>query len=149
MRGFPGGGVVKNLPANAGDTRNAGSIPGSGRSPGVGNGNPLQYPCQENPMARGAWWAIVHGATKSWTRLSTCTRRHSEILNYILQTLSHQSKKGSGRKLIMDWCKEVSQTFSHSLFSPLPIKPIFIALFIYLSYLPQILIFYLVYFNCL
>ena len=70
MRGFPGGVVVKNLPANAGDTRDAGSIPGSGRSPGVGNGNPLQYQCQENAMDRGAWWAIVHGAAKSWTRLS-------------------------------------------------------------------------------
>ena len=60
MRGFPGGGVVKNLPANAGDTRNAGSIPGSGRSPGVGNGNPLQYPCLENSIDRGSWQATVH-----------------------------------------------------------------------------------------
>ena len=90
MRGFPGGVVVKNLPANAGDTRDAGSIPGSGRSPGVGNGNPLQYQCQENAMDRGAWWAIVHGAAKSWTRLSTCTRRHSEILNYILYPISQK-----------------------------------------------------------
>ena len=47
-----------------------GSIPGSGRSPGVGNGNPLQYSCPENPMDRGAWRATVHGVTKSWTRLS-------------------------------------------------------------------------------
>ena len=60
--GFPGGSVVKNPPANAGD---AGSIPGSGRSPGVGNGNPLQYSCLGNPMDRGAWWAIVHRITKS------------------------------------------------------------------------------------
>ena len=65
--GFPGGSVVKNPPANAGD---AGSIPGSGRSPGVGNGNPLQYSCLGNPMDRGAWWAIVHRITKSQTRLS-------------------------------------------------------------------------------
>ena len=56
--GFAGGSVVKNLPANAGD---AGSIPGSGRSPGEGNGNPLQYSCLENPMVGGAWWATVHG----------------------------------------------------------------------------------------
>ena len=51
--GFPGGSVVKNPPANAGDARDAGSIPGSERSPGVGNGNPLQYSCLENPMDRG------------------------------------------------------------------------------------------------
>ena len=56
--GFAGGSVVKNLPANAGD---AGSIPGSGRSPGEGNGNPLQYFCLENPLGGGAWWATVHG----------------------------------------------------------------------------------------
>ena len=62
--------VVKNPPANAGDTRDAGLIPGSGRSPGVGNGNPVQYSCLENPMDRGTWKAIVHGAAKSGTRLS-------------------------------------------------------------------------------
>ena len=45
------------------------SIPGSGRSPGGGNGNPLQYSCLENPMDRGAWWAVVSGVAKSWTRL--------------------------------------------------------------------------------
>ena len=56
--------VVKNLPANAGDSREAGSIPGLGRSPGVGNGNPLQYSCLENPKDRGAWLAIVHRVTK-------------------------------------------------------------------------------------
>ena len=55
---------------NAGDP---GSIPGSGRSPGEGNGNPLQYSCLENPMARGAWWATVHGVAKSQTRLSNFT----------------------------------------------------------------------------
>ena len=52
--------LVKNLPANAGDIRDAGSMPGSGRSPGVGNGNPLQYSCLENPVDRGTWRAIVH-----------------------------------------------------------------------------------------
>ena len=50
--------MVKDLPANARDIRDADSIPGSGRSPGGGHGNPLQYPCQENPMVRGVWWAI-------------------------------------------------------------------------------------------
>ena len=58
------------LPANAGDTGDVGMIPGSGRSPGGGNGNPLQYSYLENPMDRGAWWATVHGVAKSRTRLS-------------------------------------------------------------------------------
>ena len=62
--------VVKNLPVNAGDIRGVGSIPGWGRSPGVGNGNPLQYSCLENPMDRGTWPATVHGVTKSQTRLN-------------------------------------------------------------------------------
>ena len=56
----PGGSVVKYPPENAGDSRDAGSIPGLGRYPGVGNGNPLQYSCPENHMDRGAWWATVH-----------------------------------------------------------------------------------------
>ena len=59
--GFPSGSVVKNLPANAGDV---GSISGSGRSPGEGNGTPPQYSCLENPMDRGAWWAAVNEAAK-------------------------------------------------------------------------------------
>ena len=59
--------VVKNLPAKAGDVRDAGSIPVSGRSPGEGNGNPLQYSCLENSMDRGAWQAIVHSVAKSDT----------------------------------------------------------------------------------
>ena len=58
---------VKNPPANAGDTGDVGSIPGSGRSPGEGNGNPLQYSCVETSMDGGALWAIVHGVAKSWT----------------------------------------------------------------------------------
>ena len=65
--GFPGGSVVKNLPANAGDARHVGSILGSGRSPGGGHGNPVQYSCLGNPMDRRAWRAIVDGATKSQT----------------------------------------------------------------------------------
>ena len=67
--GFPGGSVVKNPRANVGATRDAGSIPGSGRSPGGGNGNSLQYSCLENPMDKGAWWATVQGITKSQTQL--------------------------------------------------------------------------------
>ena len=57
----------KNLPANAEDTGEMGSIPGSGRSLGVGNGNPFQYSCLENSMDRGAWGAIAHGVSQSWT----------------------------------------------------------------------------------
>ena len=68
--GFLGGSAVKNPPANAGDTRDAVSIPGSGRSPGEGNGNPLQYSCLENPLDTGAWWVTVHGVTKRLTWLS-------------------------------------------------------------------------------
>ena len=62
--GFPGGSEDKASACNAGDL---GSIPGLGRSPGEGNGNPLQYSCLENPMDRGAWRATVHGVAKSWT----------------------------------------------------------------------------------
>ena len=65
-----GGSVVKNLPANAGDTEDSGSIPRSGRSLGEGNGNPLQYSCLENPTDRGVWQAIVRGVTTSQKRLS-------------------------------------------------------------------------------
>ena len=57
--------VGKNLSVNAGDVRDAGSIPRLGRSPGEGNSNPLQYSCLENPMDRGAWWATIHGVAKS------------------------------------------------------------------------------------
>ena len=66
-QGFPGGAKVKASACNAGDLS---SIPRSGRSPGGENGNPLQYPCMENPMDAGAWWATVHGVTKSQTQLS-------------------------------------------------------------------------------
>ena len=65
--GFPCGTMVKNLPYKAGDTGDLGSIPGFGRSPVGGDGNPLQYSCLENPMDRGAWRATVHGVVKSLT----------------------------------------------------------------------------------
>jgi len=64
---FPGGSVVKNSPANTGATGDMGSVPGSGRSPGEGNANPLQCSYQDNLMNRGAFRATVHGVAKSWT----------------------------------------------------------------------------------
>ena len=67
VRGFPCSSVGKESACSAGDP---GSIPGLGRSPGEENGNPLQYLCLENLIDRGAWWAAVHGVTKSWTQLS-------------------------------------------------------------------------------
>ena len=73
-----GGSEVKASACNTGDL---GLIPGSGRSPGEGNGNPLQYSCLENPMDGGAWWATVHGVAKSWTWLS-------DLTNFLLRKLS-------------------------------------------------------------
>ena len=67
--GFPG----VNPPANAGNERDAGWIPGLGRSPGVRNGNPFQYSCLGNPMDRGAWRTTVHGFAKGWTQFSSET----------------------------------------------------------------------------
>ena len=64
LLGFPGGSEGKKFTCSAGDS---GLIPGSGRSPGGGNGNPLQYSYLENPMDRGAWWAAAHGVAQSWT----------------------------------------------------------------------------------
>ena len=82
---FTGGSEVKSSASNAGDP---GSIPGSGRSPGEGNGNPLQYSCLENPMDRGAWWATVHGVPKSRTWLSnftfTFTFQSQSLMKWVL-----------------------------------------------------------------
>ena len=78
--------MVKNPPASQGDTRDSVSIPGSGRSPGEGNGNPLQYSWMGNPMDRGAWWAMVHRVTKSWTHrrdLASMHTPHVHICIYI------------------------------------------------------------------
>ena len=68
--------LVKNPSVNAGDVRDAGSIPGLGRSPGEGNSNPLQYSCLENPMDRGAWRATFHGVAKSQIRLKCLSTSH-------------------------------------------------------------------------
>ena len=71
--------MVKNPPANAGDAKDTNSIPGSGRSPGEGNGNPLQYSCLDNPMDRGAWRATVLGIAKSQTRLKQLSTQHTHM----------------------------------------------------------------------
>ena len=83
--GFLGGSAVKKPSANAGDE---GSIPRSGRSPGEGNGNPLQYSCLGNPMDRGAWWAIVHGVAKGPTRLSDWTTATSRIITTVNDSMT-------------------------------------------------------------
>ena len=92
--------VLKNLPANAGDARDVDSIPGLGRSPGGGHGNPLQYSCLENPMDRGAWCPTVHGVANSQTRLkrlSTHTRRlcsmYQKLCLKILYKMYHLKKR--------------------------------------------------------
>ena len=73
--------VVKNMPANAGDIRGAGSTPGLGRSPGGGHGNPLQYCHLENPIGRGIWWATVHKVTESRTQMSSLSCMHRGRIN--------------------------------------------------------------------
>ena len=89
--------VVKNLPANSGDIRDAGSIPGSGRSLGGGHGNPLQCSCLENPMDRRAWRATVHGIPKSKTPLSAHTLLRvpfmGPMVGFYPSILVEQSKK--------------------------------------------------------
>ena len=83
--------VVKNPLASVGDTRDLGSIPRSGRSAGVGIGNPLQYYCLENPMDRGAWWAIVHGVAEELDMIEhtyTCYFQPAMFIFYPLKTIS-------------------------------------------------------------
>ena len=83
--GFPGDSSgKKNRPTNAGDT---GLIPGSERSPGGGNDNPLQYYCLESSMDRGAWQATIHGVAKSQTQLSHWTHTHTHVISHILSFL--------------------------------------------------------------
>ena len=92
--------VIKNPPANARDIRDTGSIPGSGSSPGEGQGNSLQYPCLENSMDSGSWQATVHGVTKSQTRLSTHVHTHTHTGEWIVtefETLNkNETQKDQG-----------------------------------------------------
>ena len=89
--------VVKNPCASAGDIRDLGSVPGSGRSPGRGHGNPLQYSCLENPMDRGAWQATVHGVTKSRTQLKWLIM-HECLFSALLWHIRKWGLKWSGFK---------------------------------------------------
>ena len=82
--GFPGGTVVKNPPANAGDTGDTGSIPGSGRSSAGGHGNPLQYSCLKNSSDRGSWWASTRVRKESVTTEHACTYHIKYVRIHIL-----------------------------------------------------------------
>ena len=95
--GFPGGAVVKNLPANLKDIGDEDSIPESVRSPGVGNGNPSQYSCLENSTDSSLWWATVHGVTKNWAQLSNLehTHRHTHTHTHT-HTDTHTHTHGGG-----------------------------------------------------
>ena len=87
--GFPGGSVVKNMPANAGDPRETGAIP----ELGVGNGNPLQYSCLENSMDRRVWWVTVHRVTQGWTRQGLSKHESSwHMVSVNLTVASHGRK---------------------------------------------------------
>ena len=87
--GIPGGSVVRNLPASAGDV---GLIPGLGRSTGGGNGNPLQYSCLGNPMARGAWQAMPSQRVRpDWTHTRACTHTHTQTYTQVLPCIALQT----------------------------------------------------------
>ena len=95
-KGFPGGSVVKNRPANAGDPGDAGLIPGLERSPGEGTGNLLQYSCLGNPMDRGAWWDKAHRVAKSLTQLSDQACMHAPPNQRKLKQKPKEHKETTG-----------------------------------------------------
>ena len=95
--GFPGGAVLKNLPANAGDSGNMSSTPGSGRYPAGGNGNPVRYSCLENSKVRGAWWATVHRVSES--NAIEQAQTHTEEIDTTLGLPSMAEKDKASRDL--------------------------------------------------
>ena len=115
-RYFLDGTVSKESACTAGDTGDAGSVPGLGRSPGQGNGNPFQYSCLRNPMDRGAWQAKVHGVAKSWTWLSMHTR------SYLGEKIRAHETNNLSLRGDWDWAMQflfrVSFPNSYIFFSP-------------------------------
>ena len=107
--------VVKNPPASAGDVRDPGSIPGSGRSPGGGHGNPLQYSCLENCMDRGAWRATVHRVAKSQTRLKWLST-HARCCSYVDHgRVKHFRELGNLLGYCFMWWEFHDKSYSRSL----------------------------------
>ena len=113
--------MVNNLPANAADTRDTNLIPGLGRSPGVGNGNPLWYSCLENSMVRGAWWTTVCGFSKSRhsERLSTCTdtHTHTHTHTHTRETKELTAQYFALKKQSRPSCKEGNKFFIRILWA--------------------------------
>ena len=107
--------VVKNLPANAGDVRDAGSIPESERFPGGGHGNPLQCSCLKNPVDRGAWWATIHRVAKSWIRLKWLGVRTHTHTHPLLCCSTFFSMHSCWRSFIMKGCWVLLNMFSVSV----------------------------------
>ena len=115
--GFPGGSDGKASACNVGDPT---SIPGLGRSPGEGNGNPLQYPCLENLMDGGAWQATVHVVAMSWTQLSDFTFMTGELLNVFQKNLNDLCGECPSDALsILDVKKALKSGLTFELFSGL------------------------------
>ena len=113
--------VVKNLPANAGDARDTGSLPGLGRSPGVGNGTPLQHSCLENSIGIGTWGSTVYGATKNQTRLSDRANTHThtpfmhqDIAKNFMDIVSFVPHNNIGEGAIMSLRKKLIYTVRNS-----------------------------------
>ena len=100
--------MIKNLPANAGDAADMGLIPGSGRSPGGGHGNPLHYSCLENPMDRGAWRAAVHGVAESWTCLRKLSTLYELSKTTPVKSLNHIPTTHISNKFYLFWSREKS-----------------------------------------
>ena len=113
---FPSFSVVKNLPVNAGDAGDMGSVPGSGRSPGEENGNPLQCSCLDNPMDRRTWWVVVHGVTEE-SDMTEQINKHTHVCTHTC-TCAHtctQTHSGQGYWQVMatPWPPVTSDTECH------------------------------------
>ena len=104
--------VIKNLSANAGDRRDMGSTPGSGRSPGGRLGDPLQYSCLENPIDRGAWLAPVQRVAKRWTGLRWVSTHNNEINTFLFSLFFLTIKTGGGKRKVRLTFLSFSQDFS-------------------------------------